>query len=120
MRLITALLILGCALSLSFGQYVETSILLPDSVSGLTEVGSLVFHPPTNTIYVGGDESLLVAVNAQTNVKLKRVAVGEGPHVLCSDPPGNKVYGYDNVPVYGEMRNAEGNQTRQHVVRRQP
>jgi DNA invertase Pin-like site-specific DNA recombinase len=31
---------------------------------------------------------------------------------------GNKVYGYDNVPVYSEVRNAEGNQTRQHVVRR--
>ncbi len=105
MRLITALLILGCALSLSFGQYVETSILLPDSVSGLTEVGSLVFHPPTNTIYVGGDESLLVAVNAQTNVKLKRVAVGEGPHVLCSDPPGNKVYCAD---YYGTVTVIDG------------
>ena len=30
---------------------------------------------------------------------------------------GNKVYGYDNVPVYNEVRNAEGNPTRQHVVR---
>jgi DNA invertase Pin-like site-specific DNA recombinase len=30
---------------------------------------------------------------------------------------GNKVYGYDNVPVYSEVRNAEGNPTRQHVVR---
>src|SRR5262245_19738033 len=31
---------------------------------------------------------------------------------------GNKVYGYDNIPVCREERNADGPQTRQHVVRR--
>ena len=99
MRLITALLILGCTASLSPGQYVETTVLLPDSTSGLTSIGSLVFHSPTHTMFVGGNESFLVAVNAQTNVKLTRVAVGDGPHVLCSDPPENKVYcaNYDST-----------------------
>ena len=92
MRPIIALFILGCLVSLSPGQYVENTIPLPDSTSGLTSVGSLVYHSPTNTIYVGGDDSFLIAVNAQTNSKLKRVAVGGGPHLLCSDPPGNKVY----------------------------
>jgi YVTN family beta-propeller protein len=43
-------------------------------------------------IYAAGDDSFLIAVNALTNVKLKRMAVREGPHVLSSDPPGNKVY----------------------------
>ena len=99
MRCIVVLLILGCLVSLSPGQYVEKTILLPDSTSGLTSVGSLVFHSPTNTIYVGGNQGFLVAVNALTNLKLKRVAVGEGSHVLCSDPPGNKVYcaNYDST-----------------------
>jgi DNA invertase Pin-like site-specific DNA recombinase len=30
---------------------------------------------------------------------------------------GNKVFGYDNVPVYGEERNLDGTMKRQHVVR---
>jgi len=30
---------------------------------------------------------------------------------------GNKVYGYTNVPVYGETPNPDGSQRRQHVVR---
>jgi YVTN family beta-propeller protein len=92
MRPIIALLILCCIVSLSPGQYVETTILLPDSTSGLASVGSLVFHSPTNTIYVGGSDSFLVAINALTNAKLRRMVVGDGPHVLSSDPLGNKVY----------------------------
>ena len=31
---------------------------------------------------------------------------------------GNKVFGYDNVPVYGSETNADGTQRRQHVVRK--
>ena len=30
---------------------------------------------------------------------------------------GNKVYGFDNVPIYGEGMNADGTRHRQHVVR---
>jgi len=91
-KCIIALLILACFVSLSFGQYVETTVLLPDSVSALDEARSLVFHSPTNTIYVGGSDYYLVAVDASTNSKLRRMTVGTGPHLLCSDPVGNKVY----------------------------
>ncbi|MBS0164746.1 MAG: recombinase family protein [Nitrospira sp.] len=31
---------------------------------------------------------------------------------------GNKIYGYDNLPVYGTDRNADGSLRRQHVVRK--
>ena len=31
---------------------------------------------------------------------------------------GNKVFGYDNVPVYGSGTNADGTQCRQYVVRK--
>jgi len=74
------------------GQYVESTIYLPDSVSGLHNVNSLLFHSPSNTMYVGGDDYFLVAVDAQTNAKLTKVGLGGGPHLLCSDAPGNKVY----------------------------
>jgi YVTN family beta-propeller protein len=92
MKPVTALLALCIIASLSPGQYVETTVLLPDTSPRLTSVGSLVFHSPTNTVFVGGDERLLVTVNALTNARLGSVPVGTGPHVLCSDPVGNKVY----------------------------
>ena len=31
---------------------------------------------------------------------------------------GNKVFGYDNVPIYGDETNADGTRRRQHVVRK--
>jgi YVTN family beta-propeller protein len=84
--------ILCCIVSPLPAQYVESTIALPDSTYGLRGVSSLVFHSPNNMMYTAGDDSFLIAVNALTNAKLKRLAVGEGPHRLCSDPPGNKVY----------------------------
>ena len=78
--------------SLSPAGYVETTILLPDSVAGINNPGTLLFHAPNNSVYVGGDDSCIIAVNAWTNTKHKRIAVGAGPHVLCSDPAGNKIY----------------------------
>jgi YVTN family beta-propeller protein len=91
-RRVVALLILCCIVSLSSAQYVETTILLPDSVSGLQSVSSILFHSPTNTIYLGGSNDVIIAVDARTNSRLRGMHVGIGPHLLCSDPLGNKVY----------------------------
>jgi YVTN family beta-propeller protein len=90
MRIVAASLVL---VSLSFGQWVETTIPLPDSLPKLN-VRPLVFHSPNHTVYVGGAESFLMAINAETNTKLDKViGVGPGPHhYLCSDPVGNKLY----------------------------
>jgi YVTN family beta-propeller protein len=90
-RLIIAVLALA---SLSSGQWIETTIPLPDSLPKLPHPTSLVFHSPNNSIYVAGYESYLMAINAETNVKLSKVmGVGPGPHFyMCSDAPGNKVY----------------------------
>jgi len=90
MRLIIAVLALA---SLSSGQWIETTIPLPDSLPKLSAT-SLVFHSPNKTVYVGGVEGFLMAIDAGTNVKLSKVMdVGPGPHFyMCSDVPGNKVY----------------------------
>jgi YVTN family beta-propeller protein len=92
MRAVIGALAVCLCLSAASGQYVEATIALPDSVSGLHSLSSLLFHGPRSTIYVGGSGSSLIAVDAQNNMKLRKVAVGSGPHVLCSDPAGNKVY----------------------------
>ena len=92
MRTSAVLFSLILAVSAVSGQYVEATIYLPDSLSGLDNVNSLLFHSPNNTIYVGGDDYFLIAFDAQTNAKLAKVGLGEGPHLFCSDAPGNKVY----------------------------
>ena len=101
MRLFAALLILVCAASVSTGQYVETTVLLPDSLPTLMDIRALVYHSTNSTIYAGGSwDSTVIAVDARTNTKLAGVSVGPGPHrIFCSDPPDNKVYcaNYDST-----------------------
>jgi YVTN family beta-propeller protein len=92
MRFTSCLLLLGCIVSLSTGQWVETTILLPDPAFWITDVGSLLYHAPNDIVYLGGLDTFLVAVDAHSNTKHRRLAVGAGPHALCSNPPGNKVY----------------------------
>jgi YVTN family beta-propeller protein len=99
MRITRALLAICCLLSAVKAQVVERTFLLPDSLLKLSNVRGLVFHSPSSTIYVGGEDTFLIAINAQTNAKLdKMVNVGPCPYdiwcyrPLCSDPLGNKVY----------------------------
>jgi YVTN family beta-propeller protein len=93
-RLFAALLILVCAVSVSSGQYVETTVPLPDSLPTLVDIRALVYHSTNSTIYVCGSwDSTILAVDARTNKKLAGICTGEGSHrVLCSAPPENKVY----------------------------
>ncbi|HTW91898.1 MAG TPA: YncE family protein [bacterium] len=91
MKLIAALLVLSCAVSLCFGQWVVTTIALPDSLSGLSGIGAIAFHAPTHTIYVGGG-SALVAVDASSYRKIAKVDLLDYPDVMCSSPVSNKVY----------------------------
>jgi YVTN family beta-propeller protein len=92
MRSIIILFALGGIITMSLGQSVESTIFLPDTLSGLQQVWSFVYHSPSSRVYVGGDSDFLVAVDARANTKLAKVPVGARPLVLCSDPPGDKVY----------------------------
>jgi YVTN family beta-propeller protein len=92
MRLIVALLILGCVVSLSPGQWVEKVIPLPDSLSGLHGICAIQFHPPNNAIYVGDNEKLIV-VDAATHEKLARVDTRNWLNIMCSSTASNKLYG---------------------------
>jgi YVTN family beta-propeller protein len=95
MRIIVALLVL---VSMSAGQWVETTILLSLDTA-LTFVGSLVFHAPNNSIYIGGNQDFLVVVDAQTNARVAKLTVGDGTHSLCSAPQANKLYCFNNGPT---------------------
>jgi DNA-binding beta-propeller fold protein YncE len=86
------LLLVAGLVSIAPGQYLETKIPLPDSTSGLTDLSSFLFHSPTSTIYAGGNTRFLIAIDARTDAKLRKVPVGLGPYVLCGDTVNNRVY----------------------------
>ena len=88
MRLITALLVL---VSLSYGQWVVTTIQLSDSLSGLDSICSIQFHSPNHTVYIGSDRTL-VAVDAGTHWTLARINLPGSPNMLCGSTESNKLY----------------------------
>lgn len=91
MKFIIAWLILGCIVSLSLGQWVETTVPLPDSMPGLGEISVMQYHPSNHTMYVAGGYGLL-AVDAATRQKTARLELPGTPHFLCSSPASNKLY----------------------------
>ncbi|MCX6843755.1 MAG: hypothetical protein NTX53_15915 [candidate division WOR-3 bacterium] len=88
MRLIIALL---AAVSLSAGQWIETTTVIPDSFSGLDGIGAVQFHPPNHAIYVGGNGKLIV-VDAATREKLAKVDLTGWVDIMCSSTASNKLY----------------------------
>ena len=92
MRLIASLLVLGCVVSPAPGQWIETTIQLPDSLFGLDSICSIQFHSPNQTVYVGG-KGRLVSVDAGTHKKLTRTTLPGVVNLMCSSTAGNKLYG---------------------------
>ncbi len=91
MKPIVALLLLGCIVSFSSGQWVETTILLPDSLGGMDGICAMQFHSPNHTVYVGGNGTL-IAVDAGTYQKLARITFSGWLNFMCSSTASNKVY----------------------------
>jgi YVTN family beta-propeller protein len=88
MRPVTGLLVL---ISVSLGQWVETTIPLPDSISGLRSVGAIQFRSANHAMYVGGDGRLIV-VDAATREKLAGVGLPGWVDMMCSSTASNKLY----------------------------
>ena len=79
--------------AVSSGQWLETTIYLPDSFTGMSRLWALAYHSTTNTIYVAGVEGgCLMAVDGTTSQKFARIPVDRGLIGLCSDPLDNKVF----------------------------
>jgi YVTN family beta-propeller protein len=89
-KLIVALLLLGCVVSFSSGQWVEKVIPIPDSLSGLDGVGAIQFHAPNNALYVGGNR--LIVLDAATREKRARISLPGSIDIMCSSPASNKLY----------------------------
>ncbi|HTW91081.1 MAG TPA: YncE family protein [bacterium] len=94
MRLIASLLFLSCIVSLALGQWIETTIRLPDSTSKLDSIRIMQYHSPNRTVYVGGKHKL-VAVDALTHRFLAWITLPDSPppmDIVCSSTASNRLY----------------------------
>jgi len=102
-------LILGIAvicliIGLGQGQWLETTIYLPDSLSGISRPQAFTYNATNNKIYVGGEYGDgVIVIDGATNQVIATIPVGDGPCALIWNSTNNKVYcaniDSDNVTV---------------------
>jgi YVTN family beta-propeller protein len=89
MRTLAALLLAASA----FGQYLETTLTLPDSFGGELSLRCIAVNTTNNTFVVSGQEGEhAIAADAVTGVKVARVPTGWFTIDACYNPVANKVY----------------------------
>ena len=92
MRLITSLLIVGCILSLAHGQWVERTTVIPDSLSGLTNPGTMIYNTGNNFLFVGGDNGPAIIDGLTDRLIVRASRGGLGQYRACYAAPLNKLY----------------------------
>uniref|UniRef100_A0A7V5XZR8 YncE family protein n=1 Tax=candidate division WOR-3 bacterium TaxID=2052148 RepID=A0A7V5XZR8_UNCW3 len=61
-----------------FSQWLETTIYLSDSFSGMTYPQAFTYNTTNNKIYVGGEEgNCVIVIDGETNQKIARIPVEE-------------------------------------------
>ena len=91
LRPVVVLLAILCCLSAVSGQWLETSVRLPDSLGGITNPQTLVWDSLDSKLFVGGDSGVLV-VDGATNARVARVPTGSTVDAICYNAQNNKVY----------------------------
>jgi YVTN family beta-propeller protein len=88
-----AILTVGCLAAAALGQWLEETIWLPDSLSGVICPSDICYNPTENVMYVGGELGrTIMVVDAQTLDKKARVPVRQGVAALCFDRANNQLY----------------------------
>jgi YVTN family beta-propeller protein len=87
-----------------FSQWLETTIYLSDSLSGMANPQAFTYNATNNKIYVGGlYGNCVIVIDGETNQKIAKIPAGRGIRALCWNSTNNKVYcanqASDNVSV---------------------
>ena len=73
----------------ALGQYLETTIQLPDSAWPHT----VLYNPSNNRVYCSaGNRDTVYVVDGATNELVGRIGVGDYPTAMVCDPGRNKIY----------------------------
>lgn len=75
-------------------QYLETTIVLPDSFGSTSLLSSIVYSPANDRIYIGDESGSVLVVDALTHAKLTRIRVGirQTVHSLLPIPGTSRLY----------------------------
>jgi YVTN family beta-propeller protein len=82
----------GLCASPARAQWLETTIYLPDSLSGLSSPSHLVYNPTNHLVYVGGANRYVIAVDPATSQKVARIPIQSDVQAFACDAAANKVY----------------------------
>jgi len=86
---LTAVLLAGAAQ----GQYLETTIYLPDSLGGMRSPRVFAYSASSDVVYVGGDGGeCVIAMDARTGERIARIPAGLNIAAVCWNSTNNKVY----------------------------
>jgi len=96
MKKLAGLVAVGCLLSAVSAQWLETTISLPDSMSGIAAPCAAAYDPVTNTVYTGGlHVAAIAAIDGTSNEKVARVPLyryWDWTRDFCLDSTRNKIY----------------------------
>ncbi len=92
MKLIISLLIIGCIVSLAPGQWVETTLVLPDPMSGFGSPGAMLYNTGNNFLFVGCDNGVAI-VDGFSNQLITHTSTRDlKSGVACYASQVNKLY----------------------------
>ena len=100
MKLITGLLVIGCIAPLAPGQWLEKTIVLPDSLSGFGSPGTMLYNTGNNFLFVGCNNGVAI-IDGFSNQLLARTSTGSlRDGVACYASQVNKLYWLSGSLVY--------------------
>jgi len=74
-------------------QWLETTIYIPDSLSGILFPRAFTYNATNNKIYVGGAYGdCVIVIDGATNQKIAKIPAGSYITALCWNQTDNKVY----------------------------
>jgi YVTN family beta-propeller protein len=80
-------------LSVVQGQWLETTIYLPDSLGGMVWPGCIAYNPTRNAVRLaGGRGGWVVAIDGETDRKIACIPVGHEVRDLCFNSVNSKLY----------------------------
>jgi len=89
------LIMLGLTAGLGRGQYLETTIYLPDSLGSNRELRCLEYDRVNDVFYILNDAGSCLVVRAATGERLTRIPFGATVEDICHVPEVNRLYAAD-------------------------
>ena len=107
-RVLSAVLgLVAVVVAAASGQWLESTVFIPDSFGGLRMPNCLAYDPPDNAVFVAGETTRTILVlDAKDGHRLARIPFEADIRSLCYNPVSNKMYAaaFDRNAVVSSSR----------------